>query len=146
MDIHRHIHSTIIVKRYYILVDSAGKSIRKRDTRELYNYIYTRKKISEYKDKAADITLNQTITLDTNADNYIKDVSPDNWYVCDGWLYKSSFESGYYTLNLDNNSGNFQIEVFTLNQEGQYQCTSERYTDESNSQEEQLLFEMDISL
>ena len=109
---------------------------------ESYTITFTPgKKISEYKDKAADITLNQTITLDTNADNYIKDVSPDNWYVCDGWLYKSSFESGYYTLNLDNNSGNFQIEVFTLNQEGQYQCTSERYTDESNSQEEQLLFE-----
>ena len=62
---------------------------------ESYTITFTPgKKISEYKNKAADITLNQTITLDTNADNYIKDVSPDSWQLCDGWLYKSSFESG----------------------------------------------------
>ena len=99
------------------------------------------KQISEYKDRAATIALNQTIDFDKNADNYIKNVSPDNHSISDGWLYKSSFELGYYTLNLDNNGGYFQIEVFPLNQEGQYQFTSEMYTDETNSQEEQLLLE-----
>ena len=65
------------------------------------------KQISEYKDRAETIALNQTIDFDKNADNYIKNVSPDNYSISDGWLYKSSFETGYYTLNLNNKGAAF---------------------------------------
>ena len=99
------------------------------------------KKVSQYKEKAAEITLDQKVTFDTGADNYLKNVTPNNWTVCDGWLYKTSLEDGYYTLNLDKKDESFMFEFYPLDQNGNYKSTSEVYYNINASQEEQLIFE-----
>ena len=97
------------------------------------------KPVSKYKEKATEITLNQKVTLDTSADNYLKNVTPNNGSVCNGWLYKTSLEAGYYTLNLDKKDGDSSFEFYPLDQDGNYGFTSDIYYSDVSLKEQFIL-------
>ena len=97
------------------------------------------KPVSKYKEKATEITLNQKVTLDTSADNYLKNVTPNNGSVCNGWLYKTSLEAGYYTLNLDKKDGDSSFEFYPLDQAGNYGFTSDIYYSDVSLKEQFIL-------
>lgn len=95
--------------------DSSGNII----SDDTYSVMFSNDHLAqEYEANAVSISENQSIVLDNNLDNCVKNINLDGQHYDFGWIFKSALETGYYTVHSENENAHYYMYMYSLNATG----------------------------